>query len=72
MDTGEKLANDHWNYVRQVITVGQEPEWSEEKQEFFWDIRVTNIVDVIEFHYKAAFIHGYKHGKAEKTDSNKV
>lgn len=43
----KKLANDHWYYVGALI----------EQHEANPDV-----IEMCEFHYKSAFIHGYKHG----------
>ena len=56
MEGAEKLANDHWSYVEQVITIGNKTEW---------DKSAKNILNVIKFHYISAFIHGFKHGVEE-------
>ena len=43
----EKLANDHWSYVAEVVETHEEG---------------LDVIEKCEFHYKSAFIHGYKHG----------
>ena len=47
METAEKLADQHWKYIRQVLethgAAGDE-------------------IARIGFHYLTAFVHGYKHG----------
>jgi len=51
----KKLCDEHWNYVKGVLIAGEEPAEpfsTEEKK-----------LAVIEFHYKTAFEHGFKHGK---------
>ena len=50
----EKLINNHWAYVKDVLEAhGTVPE----------DVKLA------EFHYKTAFMHGYKHAlEADKTN----
>ena len=44
----EKLAEDHWSYVEQVLrNSGESPE----------------VIEKIKFHYISAMIHGIKHGR---------
>lgn len=47
----EKLAEDHWNYVQQVILEAKD-----------MDLPDQHIIE-IGFHYKTAFVHGYKHSQ---------
>ena len=47
ISTEERLSNEHWVYVKALLLTHN---CSKEN------------VDKIEFHYKTAFIHGYKHG----------
>ncbi len=45
-----ELANDHWEYVKEVlITHGESNE----------------VIEKIGFHYRSAFVHGFKHGVDE-------
>jgi len=50
-----KMANDHWEYIRALIenehSVGDDPLYS-----------VKLYTNLVEFHYKSALIHGFKHG----------
>ena len=46
-EVAKKLANDHWNYIKSLLETHDKPQ---------------NIIDIIEFHYQTAFIHGFKHG----------
>ena len=46
------LIDSHWDYVAEVLTVGQIQKPPEG-------------LDIIEFHYKSAFRHGYKHGRED-------
>jgi len=45
------LANEHWNYIEKLLKAHNENEV---------------ILKKIEFHYKTAFIHGWKHCKEKK------
>ena len=44
----EKLAEDHWSYIDDVLSLAGRSQLQ---------------LDEIGFHYKSAFIHGYKHAK---------
>ena len=47
MDRGEVLADAHWGYIKSLIQAhGVDDE----------------TIELCGFHYKSAFIHGYKHG----------
>lgn len=46
----EKLIESHWNYVKELLTVSGESE---------------RHIKLIEFHYKTAFAHGWKHAIEE-------
>jgi hypothetical protein len=51
----EQLAEAHWAYVEQVIRLETpEGDFSED------------YINAVGFHYKSAFVHGYKHGREEK------
>ena len=54
MDKSKELANAHWNYIRGVLDNTPLGD---------------KVIEVIEFHYITAFIHGYKHG-VEDTESD--
>jgi hypothetical protein len=41
----EKLANDHWEYVKETLIVHS-----------------AENIEIAEYHYKTAFVHGFKHG----------
>ena len=70
---GEKLANEHWGYVEKVLVVGREPTWDEKVQDYVVDIEpIKNMISVIEFHYKSAFIHGFKHGIEESQKNGNI
>lgn len=51
----EELAKAHWEYVGEVI--GKNCDLNEPE--------MLDYIDNIKFHYTTAFIHGYKHGKAD-------
>ena len=51
----QELADAHWEYVGQLLRVGQVNDPPEG-------------LDIIEFHYKTAFMHGYKHGIQDADD----
>ena len=46
--TPERLAEDHWEFIKSVLANHGV---------------VDGDIDMIEFHYITAFVHGYKHGK---------
>jgi hypothetical protein len=48
MKTGKELAEEHWTYVKKIL----ELHGTDKKS-----------IELIGFHYNAAFIHGYKHAK---------
>lgn len=50
MDNAKKLSEDHWKYIKEVLTQHGVPGPEQER---------------VGFHYKAAFIHGYKHGQEQ-------
>ena len=43
----KQLADDHWKYVAEVVEIHEEG---------------LDVIEKCKFHYKTAFIHGYKHG----------
>lgn len=51
-EAGKKLANEHWdNYVgRMLEAMGID----------------DSIINACEFHYKSAFVHGYKHAHEDQ------
>ena len=51
MDRGKQLADDHWEYIEALLNRHS--------------IKLLDL-GIAEFHYKTAFIHGYKHGKEDK------
>jgi len=52
-DQAKKLANEHWNYVGELVKWGQDGIAS---------LAPEQLIELIKFHYLSAFIHGYKHG----------
>lgn len=56
MNNVKKLSEDHWKYIKELLLV-----------------HGLNEVDIntIGFHYKAAFIHGYKHGQEQLVEDYK-
>ena len=46
MERGKELAEMHWNYIKELLQSHNEE---------------SEIISLVEFHYKTAFIHGYKH-----------
>ena len=50
LDKAKQLARDHWGYIKQLLLTHGVP---------------IEQVNVIGFHYKTAFIHGYKHGQED-------
>jgi hypothetical protein len=53
----ETMANAHWSYVAHVLRTQ--------------DCYSERIIDMIGFHYKAAFIHGYKHGVEDAQEQSR-
>lgn len=49
----EKLADEHWKYIEDLIRI--------EVRDTFNNLETY--LDAIRFHYKTAFIHGFKHGE---------
>lgn len=43
----EKLAHQHWNYVRQILEAHGED---------------REVIEKVGFHYRSAMVHGFKHG----------
>ena len=50
MEKAKQLSREHWTYIKQLLLTHGVP---------------IEQVNVIGFHYKTAFIHGYKHGKED-------
>jgi len=50
MDRAEELARAHWGYIESVLSKH--------------DLTMHEI-ELAEFHYVSAFIHGYKHGEGD-------
>ena len=49
-DQSKELADNHWNYIQSLLeTHGT----------------LDDVMDRIQFHYKTAFVHGYKHGQED-------
>jgi hypothetical protein len=51
-DAGNVLADEHWEYVHDLL-IAHFGKWDSDQ------------LAQIEFHYKTAMIHGYKHGVAD-------
>lgn len=49
--TSKQLADEHWGYIVGLLEAHEED---------------NKLIDQIGFHYKSAFIHGYKHAMEEK------
>jgi hypothetical protein len=47
------LADDHWAYVKNVITRHEQTDAQ---------IDIAKVIELIGFHYRSALGHGYKHG----------
>jgi len=52
-EKGKELAEAHWGYVETLLNLHNV------------GANIVNLVDVIGFHYKSSFEHGYKHAKEE-------
>jgi len=59
-DNAEELAAAHWNYIEQVIR--NEYAGMDATSEFNLDEYCRQVG----FHYRTAFVHGYKHGREDK------
>jgi len=55
-ERAEKLAEAHWQYVKEALETVMPHDTEEDKK------INEEVLDIIGFHYKTAFIHGYKHG----------
>lgn len=53
----ERLADAHWEYVKGLLELY---------------CKDAKIMESTEYHYKTAFIHGYKHGQEEYIKQNKA
>ena len=49
-----KLANDHWSYIKELIE--NEHKGTDEIE------GLERYIDMVGFYYKSALIHGFKHG----------
>ena len=50
MENAKKLSEDHWKYIKEVLNNHGVSGTEQER---------------VGFHYKTAFIHGYKHGQEQ-------
>lgn len=48
-----ELINNHWDYVNNILITHN---------------LNTITINMIKFHYKTAFLHGYKHGITERNN----
>ena len=55
----KKLINDHWNYIEGVLVKSD-----------ITGCRSPNSIKEIEFHYKTAFEHGWKHAMEYVNDAD--
>jgi len=55
MTEADRLATAHWSYIESVLEAH--------------GIN-SGLIDVVMFHYKSAFVHGYKHGKTDGLADN--
>jgi len=53
----KKMIDSHWSYVKKVIEI--------EIESNIFEISKEKYLETIEFHYKTAMAHGYKHAKEE-------
>jgi hypothetical protein len=54
----DKLCDNHWEYIKNVLLKGKNcsyPNAPLQKEE-------SDLLKLIEFHYKTAMAHGFKHG----------
>jgi len=59
----DELVNAHWEYVDGVIM-------AELKEFSITPTEITTHLDLIGYHYRTAFVHGYKHGMESKDVSS--
>lgn len=57
MRTDSKLANAHWEYIRNLL---------------MQHCTDTDLINIIGFHYTTAFVHGYKHGQEQLIEDYKT
>lgn len=50
-DRAYELAEEHWQYVERLLDI---------------HYKGPTDITIIEFHYRSAFVHGYKHAKEDK------
>jgi hypothetical protein len=50
MKDQHEIAEEHWRYIEAVLSVHE---------------RSKEVIEMIGFHYKTAFVHGWKHGMEE-------
>jgi len=62
-ESSKELAHDHWNYIQKTLEKQNEImcEIFQKPDQKLLDV----MMKIIEYHYKTAFIHGYKHGKED-------
>ena len=51
----QKMIDDHWNYIEKVLKEQNSFDYKNE-------VLFAPVLELIKFHYKSAFEHGYKHG----------
>lgn len=56
LEKAKQLAQEHWNYLEQLLLTHNIP---------------VEQINIIGFHYKTAFIHGYKHSQEDCEDAKK-
>jgi hypothetical protein len=62
MSTATELANQHWEFIKDLMECLAK-DWGDAQGIEFTGFSGGNIA---EFLYKQAFIHGYKHGEEAK------
>ena len=55
MDRALQLVEDHWNYIQGLLKSHRCEE---------------DTIRIVDFHYKTAFMHGYKHGIEDSEERN--
>lgn len=58
-EKASRLANDHWSYVHDLCKTTLDS--ALDGFDIIASISKEQLIEVIGFHYKSAFIHGYKH-----------
>lgn len=56
IEKAKKLAQEHWSYLERLLLTHHVS---------------SDIINIVKFHYKSAFVHGYKHGQENYEDAKR-